>query len=77
MNPISKILTYIFYGIAGIVVVVTGMFVASVGLETIKVAHTAGDYARIALTSVCLSLTCLVSPLAIYFFLLRPRKSPK
>lgn len=77
LNLISRILTLILYGIVGIVVFAVGMLVASVGFETLRVAFSEADYARVALTSVCLSLVCLVTPFSIYYFFIRTRKSLK
>lgn len=74
----SKVLIYVFYGAAGIVVVAVGMLVASVGIETLRVAFSEADYFRVALTSVCLSLICLVTPFSIYYYFIRSRnKYPK
>jgi len=74
LNLMSKILTYVFYVICGLTVISIGMLIASVGLETLHVAFSEADYARVALTSVCLSLICIISPLTIYYFFIRRKK---
>jgi uncharacterized membrane protein len=73
----SKVLIYVFYGAAGIVVVVVGMLIASVGIETLRVAFSEADYFRVALTSTCLTLLCVIAPLSIYYFFFRNRNYPK